>query len=125
MTFEEYHESRISRTATKLQQKALEMALNGDRTMLIFCLKNLAGWSDKQEIKHNLDNNYESQLRKLEEDYERGKQTIEAEFKKGRVEHKRIKGLDVGMEDEQNGLKEIGSLPDEISGAPNGQEGDN
>ena len=49
MTFGEYHELRISRTATKLQQKAIEMALGGDRTMLIFSLKNLAKWSDKME----------------------------------------------------------------------------
>jgi len=49
MTFEEYHQSRLQRTATKLQQKAIEMALSGDRTMLIFCLKNLAGWTDKVE----------------------------------------------------------------------------
>lgn len=51
MTFTEYHELRISRTATKLQQKAIEMALKGDRTMLIFALKNLAKWADKIENK--------------------------------------------------------------------------
>lgn len=49
LTFNEYHELRVSRTATKLQQKAIEMALKGDRTMLIFSLKNLARWSDKLE----------------------------------------------------------------------------
>ena len=54
MTFKEYHELKIERTATKLQQKAIEMAFNGDRTMLIFCLKNLANWSDKTEAKQEL-----------------------------------------------------------------------
>ncbi len=54
MTFTEYHQLKMERTATKLQQKAIEMALDGNNTMMIFCLKNLANWADKQEIQNNI-----------------------------------------------------------------------
>ena len=47
MTFVEYRDLKQQRTATKLQQKAVEMALGGNTTMMIFALKNLAKWSDK------------------------------------------------------------------------------
>ena len=50
MTFAEYHALKMERTAVKLQQKAIESALAGNNTMLIFALKNLANWADKQEI---------------------------------------------------------------------------
>lgn len=49
MTFAEYHSLKMEHTATKLQQKAIEMALKGNNVMMIFCLKNLAKWTDKQE----------------------------------------------------------------------------
>ena len=49
MTFTEYHTLKMERTAVKLQQKAIELALKGNSTMLIFSLKNLAKWSDKVE----------------------------------------------------------------------------
>ena len=49
LTFTEYAERKLSRTKVKLVQKAIEMGLSGNATMLIFSLKNLAGWSDKQE----------------------------------------------------------------------------
>ena len=51
MSFTDYHALKMERTATKLQQKAIEMALGGNNTMMIFCLKNLAKWSDKIENK--------------------------------------------------------------------------
>jgi hypothetical protein len=49
MTFSEYHELKLNRTGFKLQQKAIEMALSGNTTMMIFALKNLAHWADKME----------------------------------------------------------------------------
>lgn len=54
ITFSEYHELKMQRTAVKLQQKAIEMAISGNTTMMIFALKNLAGWSDKLENNHKL-----------------------------------------------------------------------
>jgi len=50
MTFSQYHESKMKRVATKLEEKAVQMAMNGDRTMLIFCLKNYAKWQDKMDV---------------------------------------------------------------------------
>lgn len=50
MTFTQYHESKMKRVATKLEEKAVQMAMSGDRTMLIFCLKNYAKWQDKMDV---------------------------------------------------------------------------
>ena len=49
-TFSEYHELKIARTGLKLQQKAIEAALSGNTTLMIFCLKNLCGWADRAEV---------------------------------------------------------------------------
>ena len=55
MSFTEYHELKMQRTAVKLQQKAIEMALSGkSNAVMIFALKNLANWADKQEIQNNI-----------------------------------------------------------------------
>lgn len=51
MTFTQYHELKMGRTGIKLQQKAIEQALSGNATLMIFALKNLAGWSDKIDQK--------------------------------------------------------------------------
>jgi hypothetical protein len=48
-TFSGYADEQLDGTRLKLQQKAIQLALKGDRTMLIFCLKNLCNWSDKVE----------------------------------------------------------------------------
>jgi hypothetical protein len=45
-TFHEYKQKKMGRTSIRLQQKAITMGLDGSIPMLIFCLKNIAKWSD-------------------------------------------------------------------------------
>jgi hypothetical protein len=49
LTFAEYREKKMQKTVLKLVEKAVDKALAGDNTMLIWTLKNLAGWADKNE----------------------------------------------------------------------------
>lgn len=56
MSFTAYNKLKMNRTGFKLQQKAIEMALAGDRTMLIFSLKNMAQWVEKVETDLTLTN---------------------------------------------------------------------
>lgn len=48
-SFSEYAETKMANVKLNLVQKAINKALNGDNTMLIFCLKNICDWSDKAE----------------------------------------------------------------------------
>jgi hypothetical protein len=68
--FREYRERKMAKVKLKLIQKAQTMASDGNVVMLIFCLKNLAGWTDKVEhgfdkdkrtilLKYNLDESKE------------------------------------------------------------------
>lgn len=52
-TFKVYREKMMAKTKLRLQQKAISMALEGNKTMLIFCLKNLCQWADK--VEHSVD----------------------------------------------------------------------
>lgn len=49
LSFKNYREEKMSSVKLKLLQKAQTLALDGNVTMLIFCLKNLCGWADKME----------------------------------------------------------------------------
>lgn len=55
VTFVEFRTQRMVHTRHALIRKAIDKALNGDNTMLIFCLKNLCGWADKHEVAGNAD----------------------------------------------------------------------
>lgn len=51
--FTEYRQQKLGKVRIMLVQKAVEMARGGNATMLIFCLKNMCGWADKQEVEHS------------------------------------------------------------------------
>ena len=51
LTFAQFRDKYTATTRAKLITKAIKMALtDGNTAMMIFCLKNLCGWADKQEI---------------------------------------------------------------------------
>lgn len=48
LTFAEFRDQNMVHTRFGLVRKAISKAESGDNVMLIFCLKNLCGWRDKQ-----------------------------------------------------------------------------
>ena len=46
-TCAEYRNKKMWRTRFNLTEKAVAMAMSGNTTMMIFCLKNLCGWADQ------------------------------------------------------------------------------
>lgn len=54
LSFSEFRDQNMVHTRFNLIRTAITKAEGGDNCMLIFCLKNLCGWADKQEIKSEL-----------------------------------------------------------------------
>lgn len=52
-SFSDLRNKNMVHTRLMLVRSAVKKAENGDNTMLIFCLKNLCGWADKQETTQN------------------------------------------------------------------------
>jgi len=51
LSFDEFRDKNMSHTKNLLAQKAIDMALNKNNvTALIFCLKNINGWSDNISV---------------------------------------------------------------------------
>lgn len=55
VTFQEFREQNKGHARIKVMQKALEAVDKGSIPMIIFCLKNLWGWSDAKHIDVNFD----------------------------------------------------------------------
>ena len=53
LTFAEFKEKHSTNTRHKLIDRAMEQALNGNATMMIFCLKNYCGWADNATTEIN------------------------------------------------------------------------
>jgi len=49
LNFTEYREEKMAGVKLKLQQKAIQMAMSGNTTMMIFTLKNLCKWQDNPD----------------------------------------------------------------------------
>lgn len=59
MTFREFKEAYSTDVRLSIVQKALELVNKGNTAMVIFCLKNMLGWTDKLEanVNANVDSN--------------------------------------------------------------------
>lgn len=57
-TFSEYRNKKMWRTRFNLTEKAVGMAMAGNTTMMIFCLKNLCGWADIQKESYEPEGEY-------------------------------------------------------------------
>lgn len=57
-SFREFKQKHSCHIKIKLQEKAIEMAMSGNSTMMIFALKNICDWVDKKEISNANDNDF-------------------------------------------------------------------
>lgn len=51
MNFSQFSDKKKGYFRTRLRQKMINLALDGNPTMLIWCSKNILGWADKTETK--------------------------------------------------------------------------
>ena len=57
--FAEFRDENLVHTRFMLIRTAIQQAKSGNTAMLIFCLKNLCGWVDKQHIQTSQDKPFE------------------------------------------------------------------
>jgi hypothetical protein len=54
MTFSEYRQQKLASGADKLKECAYDKAMEGDKALLIFMLKNRAGYADRTVTESNI-----------------------------------------------------------------------
>ena len=71
--FAEYYAQKSSKGKIALRRKMYEVAMSGDKTMMIWLSKQYLGMSDKQEIKQETKNEDSKLIIQLGENNDRGK----------------------------------------------------
>lgn len=69
LSFVEFREQNGVHTRLSIQRKAIQLATEGNVTMLIFCLKNMCGWTDKgddSQVQVNIQNNVQQSVEIIE-----------------------------------------------------------
>lgn len=76
LKFAEFREQKMVHTRMSLVRTAIRKAEGGDNVMLIFCLKNLCGWRDRQpdevgQVNVNVSTMSDAELVKILETYKK------------------------------------------------------
>lgn len=79
ISFVEFRDQNMVHTRLNIVRKAIQKAESGDNVMLIFCLKNLCGWKDKQPGEEDHTVKHEGKITVSKQDLEERVKQIKGE----------------------------------------------
>lgn len=79
LSFVEFRDQNMVHTRLNIVRKAIQKAEGGDNVMLIFCLKNLCGWKDKQPGEEDKTIKHEGEIAVTKTDLEERVKQIKGE----------------------------------------------